>query len=255
MKYKDNSFGLKILEERNLRGLSQEQLAKMAVITVRRIESYESGEVKPNSASFNAIMKAFEKFDKEKEKEKEDKDRNQPNFSGQSFDNGVYRKCFDDLFDGCNELRNYLFKHNVIDEKALGIATNYIYRNSNSLELQVKNSIVSSTGIDKYLSVYTIKSCLKSLIDSYNYLYAADRFCTVAKKSSIVDKETLGHFMVEVRSSIHNLKFIIDYINEFFLEEFETVLLVAKPNGTLYSIFDLGMLSYMLKNNEKIKVV
>ena len=70
------------------------------------------------------------------------------------------------------------------------------------------------------------------------------------RNNDSTDKILLGNFMLLLKSSIHSLRFAVNYMNDFFNMEFDNVLLITKPNGTLYSLFEVGMLSQMMREQE-----
>ena len=60
----DNSFGLKLKQIRQTRGLSQAKLAEMAGIHEKHISKIETGRFYPNFETLNKILKALDlKFD------------------------------------------------------------------------------------------------------------------------------------------------------------------------------------------------
>lgn len=271
MSSKDSSLGLQIKQEREARGISQEDLAKMCHMTLNRIIDYETGKVRPNGKSLMTIVNVFEEYYKHSNfdpsktliddskvhrRKSNRKSNNNSNIyydgsEGPSFEPKIYDRCYADLIDSCFKLKDRLIQHNKVDQECLNIINNKIYNCCSSLEHQFKRSIAISAGLDKYLSVYTIKNCLGQLIDCYNYLYTIDCLIMSVRNNDSTDKILLGNFMFLLKSSIHSLRFAVNYLNDFFNMEFDNVLLITKPNGTLYSLFEVGMLSQMMKEKEE----
>lgn len=281
---RETCVGPQIQKERERRGLNVEEFAKMCLMRPERINDYESGRVIPNFKSLNVMIAAFTKYDRDKDGKKiEDCEasldsmrENRYNFkavtgvksltsnhssssysesengvrSMLSFDPYVYNKCYKELVSGCNELYDRMFKDNKVDSECLSMASGKIHNCCSSLEFQFKRSVVVSAGIDRHLCIYTIKHCLGDLIDCYNKLHEIDYSITYLSTSNRFDRTLVGSFLSHLKCSLHCLRFVINYINDFFYMEFNSHLLITKSSGSIYSLFEVEIFNEMMRAKE-----
>lgn len=277
--------GPQIQKERERRGLSIEEFAKLCLMRPERINDYESGRVIPNFKSLNVVISALTKYDRDKDGKRIDDCKasldnimdNRYNFKAGhgskpvitvpsslvssdeadcsvdtivSFDPFTYTECYKSLVKGCNDLYNRMFKENKVDSECLSIVDGRIHNYCSSIEFQFKRSVVLSSGIDRHLCIYTIKNCLNDLMECYNKLHEIDYSITYLSSSNRFDRALVGSFLSHLKCSLHCLRFAINYINDFFYMEFNSHLLITKSSGSIYSLFEVEIFNEMMRAKE-----
>lgn len=265
-----SNYGDIIREERVSKNLSQEELAKLCIMSVSRIRGYESGKTKPNNKTFNAILEALARYENKKLEDKVEKIRvnldsdandakrdtveENNQHESENFNGYMFSSCCRMLEQGCTKVKEHLVDSNSINEECVELVKSSILNHCNSIEFSIKRSLKYSVVVDPLISTFIIKECLNNILESFNCIKSIENIISLVNNDNSMDKKLLGDLAYLVRSCLHSLKFIIDYINDFFVSEFETVLVIPKPQGKIGLIFGIEILEGLM-NEESEKAV
>lgn len=310
----DFCLGDDIKSLREIRGLSQEDLAKATGISLRSIKNYESNKVKPRPKTITKLLEVLniEDLDENELNEENEIDEidsleevnevdsleevhtenvliigksntnNHDNHSSNAnygnngsnanlygnhssngnHDNNVnydnngnhanhcnHDNYYDNYFifnsssfsllcrefsDCTSNLLNELSVHNFNNENSLQLSSN-LNHFCKCLNHLFRSSCISPRGFDEQLIAYTMKLELGNIISKFNSLRMIDAslFGVPSNNHRVIS------FRLNIRECINDLKFIFQYINDYFKLNSGTNYILENSDGTVYTIHEI----------------
>lgn len=235
---------------KNLRiknNLSLEEISRITGIRMETLELYESGERRPRISTISKIVRLVEDYvSSEHTTVKEDLDSledvveecdemsvddntgecdmNRPDYES-------YVMCVNRLFSRCGELIKSIHDGDPFNNFTLEVSRD-IDNLSSSLEFIFSRTSMLSEPFDEQLVAFTVKNTLNTLINSFNAVKTvSDALNRCEERGSII-----SNLRMDLRQSIHSIRYIVFYINDYFKVESDTMFILERNDGTLYSL-------------------
>ena len=233
MSYGLSKSRIKSLREEN--GLSLEELSNITGIKVKVIKSYEEGEINPRLKTVSHIVESVTKYVLENGSSYKDSNRpsnkDNVNYNDNCFDSSNYEVCCNKLYHECGVLIRSLSDTKTFKDDFLATLQS-INSLTSSLQFIFHKSSMRPGAFDQTLIAFTVKHALDKLINSFNAL----KYVNDALNRHQEENLLIFNLRLNVRESVHNLRYLFNYVNDYFKMESDTVFIIEKSDGTLYSL-------------------
>lgn len=219
---------VKLRNLREVNGLSIDDLSEITGIRRRVLYDYESGLREPRMTTVKKIIDCVEKH--------------LNNDNGYEFDSGVnldlnkpdydsYTICVDRLLNKCGELLKCVHDGNSSDSELVDISKD-ICNLSSSLHFIFHKTSILLEPFDEQLIAFTVKNTINKIIDSFNIMKLINDALVISGDRNLFT----SNIRTNLRDSLHSVRYIVFYINDYFKIESDTVFILEKSDGTIYSL-------------------
>lgn len=213
---------------RENKGISLEEFSNMTKISMRRLKTYEEDSVEPKKKTLKFIAQCLGI-----DLDKEDSYSAGLNPSSTKYSSIVYESCcnklyqevsnlMEKLFDGENDLQTILIIRDKINDLTDSIAFNF------------RKASISENPFDEYLIEFTLKNTLSNIINGFNMLKSINNL--LDKNSN--DDPSIIALRAGVRNSVHDLRYVFYYLNDYFRVESDRMFILEKSDGTVGCLND-----------------
>lgn len=225
----------KIKNLREINNLSIDEMSKIIGLPKGTILEYENGKRNPRPSTYNRIVKAVEDYLSSKPRDIEIEDRVDEDYNGTVSTNkpnyDSYVMCVDRLFNRCGELIRCVHDGRDHDIFLLNVSKD-ISNLSSSIHFMFHRTSLLLEPFDEKLVAFTVKNTINKIIDSFN----AIKLISDAIIKSGEKKLSMSNIRMNLRESLHNIRYLVFYINDYFKLESDTTFILEKSDGTLYSL-------------------